>query len=126
MVLAQSVIAEAIRHLRRGFGKVPPLSDREIDTLLATLLQHRWIPDTLLQFIVTSNGKDYPDHCGIAVVPPSQFLRHIASYYGGVSWHLLMPHLTRGRRLSPNAYNPPPSYASLTIGSAEYPIASLP
>jgi hypothetical protein len=28
MVLAQSVIAEALRHLRRGFGKVPPLSDR--------------------------------------------------------------------------------------------------
>ncbi len=139
MVLAQSVIAEALRHLRRGFGKVPPLSDRQIDTLFATLFQHQWNPDTLLpappttlnttavqhellgrwlvqegyiapesarrmnphtrvgevspkdlhvlavalesdsQFIVTSNGKDYPDHCGVAVVPPSQFLTHLAS-----------------------------------------------
>ncbi len=32
MVLAQSVIAEALRHLRQGFGKVPPLSDRQIRT----------------------------------------------------------------------------------------------
>ena len=139
MVLAQSVIAEAIRHLCRGFGKVPPLSDSQLDTLFATLFQHRWNPDTLLpappttlnttavqhellgrwlvqegyitpesarrinpqtrvgdvspkdlhvlavalesdsQFIVTSNGKDYPEHCGVAVVPPSQFLTHITS-----------------------------------------------
>lgn len=139
MVLAQSVIAEALRHLRRGFGKVPPLSDGQIETVFATLFQHWWEPQILRpappttlnttavqhellgrwlvkegyitsgsarrvnphtrvgevspkdlhvlavalesgsQFIVTSNGQDYPDHCGVAVVPPSQFLMHLAS-----------------------------------------------
>jgi predicted nucleic acid-binding protein len=49
MVLAQSVIAEALRHLRRGFGKIPPLSERQIETLFATLFQHRWEPQILRQ-----------------------------------------------------------------------------
>ena len=46
MVLAQSVIAETLRHLRRGFGKVPPLWGRQFETLLATLfqIQHGWDP----------------------------------------------------------------------------------
>ena len=139
MVLAQSVIAETLRHLRRGFGNIPPLSERQIETLFATLFQHWWDPQSLRsappttlnttavqhellgnwlvkegyitpesarrlnphtrvgevspkdlhelavalesgsQFIVTSNGKDYPDHCGVAIVPPSQFLTHLAS-----------------------------------------------
>lgn len=48
MVLAQSVIAEAIRHLRRGFGKVPPLSDDQIEGIFVTLFQHLWTPDILL------------------------------------------------------------------------------
>lgn len=47
MVLVQSVIAEALRHLRRGFGKVPPLSERQIETLFATLFQHLWDPQRL-------------------------------------------------------------------------------
>ncbi len=139
MVLAQSVIAEALRHLRRGFGKVPPLSDSQIEALFATLFQHWWDPKSLRpappttlntaavqhellglwlvkegyippeaarrlnpytrvgevspkdlhvlavalesgsQFIVTSNGQDYPDDCGVAIVPPSQFLTYLAS-----------------------------------------------
>lgn len=47
MVLPQYVIAEAMRHLRRGFGKVPPLSDAQIDRLFARLFAHRWDPDQL-------------------------------------------------------------------------------
>ncbi len=48
MVLAQSVIAEALRHLRQGFGKVPPLSDRQMEPLFATLFQHWWNPHRLV------------------------------------------------------------------------------
>lgn len=140
MVLAQSVIAEALRHLRQGFGKVPPLSDRQMEPLFATLFQHWWNPHRLVpappttlnttaiqyeslgrwlvqegyitpeaarrlnphtrvgdvsskdlhvlavalesgsEFIVTSNGKDYPDHCGVVIVPPSHFLMHLATH----------------------------------------------
>ena len=47
MVLAQSVIAETLRHLRRGFGKIPPLSERQIETLFATLFQHGWTHQSL-------------------------------------------------------------------------------
>ncbi len=32
------------------------------------------------EFIATSNGKDYPDHCGVVIVPPSQFLMLLATH----------------------------------------------
>lgn len=134
------VLSRKPYHLRQGFGKVPPLSDRQMKPLLATLFQHWWNPHKLVpappttlnttaiqhellgrwlvqegyvtpeaarrlnphtrvgdvspkdlhvlavalesgsEFIVTSNGKDYPDHCGVVIVPPSQFLMHLATH----------------------------------------------
>ncbi len=48
MVLAPSVIAESLRELRQGLGKVPLLSDRQMEPLFATLFQHGGNPHRLM------------------------------------------------------------------------------